>query len=103
MWYNINRDLQLLSPTALPDPPPPPFISLFTSVTHTNTRNSNRLMPLLHSSLFAHFFFQLHSLRTKMEQQQSPTPVSPNPPCPPRSFGGGRPRNRTGRQSRLHS
>jgi hypothetical protein len=38
-----------------------------------------------------------------MEQQQSPTPASPNPPSPPRSFARCQARNRSGSQCRLHS
>jgi len=38
-----------------------------------------------------------------MEQQHSPTPASPNPPSPPRSFARCQARNRSGSQCRLHS
>lgn len=38
-----------------------------------------------------------------MEQQQSPTPASPNPPSPPRAFARCQARNRSGSQCRLHS
>jgi hypothetical protein len=38
-----------------------------------------------------------------MELQQSPTPASPNPPSPPRSFARCQARTRSGSQCRLHS